>query len=105
MAMAFIGLLAPSIRLLPTSPAIVAGNVAWVSPFAAIIPAFLYLWFISAFLKNREENEGLAHMFIRSLGNAGGKAVSLLFAIWLIFYSGNTNVPKMNGKRNSAIGI
>ena len=41
----------------------------------------------------------------------GGKVWIKIFpdnaahAIWLIFYSGNTNVPKMNGKRNSAIGI
>lgn len=88
MAMAFIGLLAPSIRLLPVNPVRIAGNVAWVSAIAAIIPAILYLAFLAAFLKNRGEDEGLSHMLMRSLGKTGGKAVSFLFALWLIVYSG-----------------
>ncbi len=70
------------------SSAIIGGRVSWLSPVAAALPALAYVFFITSFLKNRGEDEGLTHMFMRALGSRCGKAVALLFALWLTVYSG-----------------
>ena len=82
MAIAFISLLSPIIRIVPV------GYASWLSPVIAIVPIALHMIMMSSFLKNRKENEGLAHMFMRSVGKTGGKAVALLFALWGMVYAG-----------------
>jgi len=88
MALTFIGLFSPVIRLLPKTSVQLAGSAAWLTPVAAAVPLTLYLWFMRAFVKNRGENEGLAHLFERCIGRGPGKVLSSIFGLWLIFYAG-----------------
>lgn len=88
MTMIFMGLLSPMIRFIPGTPARIAGTASWLSPVAAVIPALAYIVLIWAFLKNRRPGEGMGDMFSRSIGKAAGKAVSVVFALWMIVYGG-----------------
>ncbi len=87
-AVIFVGLLSPLIRLLPKRSTELAGTASWLAPIAAFVPLLLFGALILFLIKNRSRDEGLANLFIRSLGKYIGGAVCLLFAVWLLFYSG-----------------
>lgn len=84
MVIIFVSLFSPVIRDLPKIVAGTAGPASWLSPIAALLPALALSWFMFEFLKNRNEGEGLADMIIRALGGVAGKAVLILYALWLI---------------------
>lgn len=88
MALVFVSLLSPIIRLLPQQPAKIAFSAAWLSPIAAIIPSLLFMWLLTSIMKKRKEEEGLADVFMKAIGKTCGKIVLVLYALWLIFYTG-----------------
>ncbi len=90
MALVFMSLLSPTIRLFPNDGIALGGKVAWLGPLAAVIPAMLYLFVMTRFMKSRGEGDGLAEQNDRSVGKRAGQVVSLLLSIWLIIYSGFT---------------
>lgn len=87
MAMAYVGILSPAIRLMPGVPAALAGRGAWLSVLAALVPTLLYIWMIGAFLKNRQEGEGLGEAVERSVGKTAAKIILALILLWLLFYT------------------
>lgn len=87
-AVIFVGLLSPLIRLLPKRSAELAGTASWLAPLAALVPLLLFGALILFLIKKRSRDEGLADLFIRSTGKYVGGAICLIFALWLLFYSG-----------------
>lgn len=86
-------LLAPALRLIPGQAAHCAGRVCWASVLAAAPFILLDIWFLSAFLKNREPGEGLREMLARALGPVFGALVTGIFAAWMLFYCGFIRAP------------
>jgi spore germination protein KB len=87
-ALTFVSLLSPAIRILPSLSVKLAGKSAWISALAAVIPAMLYLWMMLSLMKNRQEDEGLTELMMRSVGKWPGKILALLIGIWLVLYAG-----------------
>ncbi|MBQ2896508.1 MAG: GerAB/ArcD/ProY family transporter, partial [Oscillospiraceae bacterium] len=87
-SLGWVALLSPVIRQLPRSAVHVGGRGSWLSPLFALPLLLLYLWFLSAFLRSCGEGEGLQHQFCRALGRIPGRALLLLYALWLSFYMG-----------------
>ena len=83
-----VGLFSPMIRLLPNSVARLAGNAAWLSPLVSLIPILAYLFFIRAFMKNCEKEEGMGEVICRAIGSVGGRIVLVLYVLWLTLYAG-----------------
>lgn len=81
-------ILVPALRLFPSVVTQLAGRAAWLSAPAAIIPLLLYILFLSRFMDRRMEGEGLAELYMRALGNIGGKIALLLSALWFLLYGG-----------------
>lgn len=81
-------LLAPLLRLVPSGAAAIAGRGAWLTAPAALPLLLLYVVFICLFMKNRNEDEGMAELFLRCLGDKAGKAALIISALWLVLYAG-----------------
>lgn len=88
LALAFVFSLAPMIRLIPKYCADPAGSGCWLTPVIALPFILLYIFFISAFLKNRHDGEGMGEMIKRSMGSAVGNIVLVLIAANALFYGG-----------------
>lgn len=89
MAVSFVGLMSPIMRRLPEASINVGGGAAsWLAPVAAIIPLLFILWVISRLMNARKEGEGLTDVFIKILGGRLGKLLTLVFALWFLFYAG-----------------
>ena len=67
--------LSPALRLVPSGTAELAGRGAWVSVPVALPMLILYMYFISRFLKRRQEGEGLAELTLRAHGGLAGRIV------------------------------
>lgn len=81
-------LLAPLLRLVPSRAAAIAGRGAWLTAPTALPLIALYVLFICVFMKNRNEDEGLAELSLRCLGSKAGKAALIISALWLVLYAG-----------------
>jgi len=80
--------LSPALRLVPSGTAELAGRAAWVSVPVALPMLILYMYFISRFLKRRQEGEGLAELTLRALGGIAGRIVLGLLGLWFLIYGG-----------------
>lgn len=87
-ALAFVALLSPSLRIFPASSAQLAGRASWLSALAAGLLMLLYLRFLCLFLGARREGEGLAELTLRALGPKAGRAALFLIPLWLLLYAG-----------------
>lgn len=87
-ALCYGALLSPMIRLLPHTAIMLAGRAAWLAPAAAAIGGGVWLMFVKAFFKNRNDGEGFAEMCQRSIGRPLTSALTGAVALWLIFYCG-----------------
>lgn len=87
-ALATVIFLSPALRLFPSGSARLAGRAAWLSSLTAIPLLLLYILFLYHFLNARREGEGLAELTLRALGDRPGRAVLLLFSLWLLLYAG-----------------
>ena len=88
LALGFVSILSPAIRLLPEYVAGVAGRGAWIVPIGAAVPVVLLALFSHWALKNRRDGEGMTEMLIRSIGKGAGRIVAILIALWAIVYAG-----------------
>lgn len=88
MALSWLLLLTPALRLFPSEASRLAGRGAWLSALAAAVPLTLYVFFLSRFMNCRQEDEGMGELILRSLGRGGGRAVLTLFALWFGLYAG-----------------
>ena len=84
----FVSLLAPMIRILPVSAAMISGKAAWLTPLPAMGAGWLFLWCIRRLTKTAPPGMGLAGLSIKSLGRTGGRIFCAVFALWLTFYAG-----------------
>lgn len=88
LALSWLLLLTPALRLFPSEASRLAGRGAWLSALAAALPLALYVLFLSRFMDCRQEDEGMGELILRALGRVGGRAVLALFALWFVLYAG-----------------
>lgn len=88
LAMAFVSILSPAIRLLPEYVAGVAGRAAWIAPVIAAVPIILLALISHWFTKNRGDGEGMTELLVRSVGKPVGILIVVAIALWAIFYAG-----------------
>lgn len=87
-ASAAVCLLSPAIRLLPLRAVQFSGRSAWVSTIVSIPLGMAYVFFMEKLMKKRGDGEGLSELIIKSIGNAAGRIVLGIFALWFTFYCG-----------------
>lgn len=87
-ALCFVSFLSPALRFCPGSSISEAGRAAWLSMLLSFPLLLLYAAFLRRFLRCRREGEGLAELCRRAVGQKLGKALLLVFALWLTFYAG-----------------
>lgn len=88
MALSWVILLSPALRLFPSASAALAGRGAWLSALLAVPPLTLYVFLLSRFMDCRSDGEGMGELIARALGKSAGKAVLTLFALWFALYAG-----------------
>lgn len=88
LALAWVILLSPALRLFPAESAELAGRGAWLSALLAAAPLALYVFFLSRFMECRADSEGMGELILRALGGRMGKPVLTLFALWFTLYAG-----------------
>ena len=81
-------LLSPALRLIPGSAAALGGSSAWLGPLAALPLALLYAALLRRLRGTLRPGECFPALVRRALGQAFGGAVLLLFAGWLLLYTG-----------------
>ncbi len=84
----FVALFSPMSRLLPGAAAELAGASGWVGPLLALLPLAGLTALMYWLLRFGDRSLGLGETLCRSLGNFPGKGLSLLLALWLVFYGG-----------------
>ena len=85
--LAFTGLFSPLIWLLPHTASQIAGAAAIFSPLFAALPLLGLGAIVLGFFRSRRDGEGLADIIICCLGRPLGKAVCLLYLLWIVFYA------------------
>lgn len=88
MALSFVSMLSPFLRLLPSSVAEQAGSAAWISAALVIIPAALLSWAVIGLLDYFPKGTGFGEAILRSLGAFPGSVFLALWSLWLVFHSG-----------------
>ena len=88
MALAFVSLLSPIVRVVPDSSVVFGGKAAWLSPIVTVIPVLLLFWLIQKLMKNRAPGEGLSHVILKAFGPILGRVITVIFILWLTFYTG-----------------
>lgn len=88
MALVFISLLSPIVRVVPDSSVVFGGKAAWLSPLVAIVPVLILFWIIQKLMKNRAQDEGLAHIILKAFGPWIGRVITVIFILWLTVYIG-----------------
>ena len=87
-AAGFVAVLSPLIRRFPRVLAATAGRTAWLSaaftalPAAAVIAAVYFLY------RRQSAPTGFGTLLEKSLGRVVGRAVTLLYTLWILFYAG-----------------
>ena len=88
MAAIFVALFSPVSRLLPGAAAEIAGSSGWIAPFLAFLPLAGLMAAMHFLLRFEEGSVGLSEAMCRSLGDFPGKVLTLLLALWIVFYGG-----------------
>lgn len=88
MALTFVSMLSPFLRLLPGSVTFHAGSAAWVSAALAIIPTAVLVWVLAALLACAPKGAGLSQVTLTALGRFPGSLLLCLWSLWLVFHSG-----------------
>ena len=81
-------LLSPALRLIPGAAAALGGSSAWLGPLAALPLALLYAALLRRLRGTLRPGECFPALVRRALGRRLGGAVLLLFAGWLLLYTG-----------------
>ena len=88
MAAVFVALFSPVSRLLPGAAASIAGSSGWISPLLAFLPLAGLMTVMYHLLRFEEGSLGLGTALRRILGDFPGKALTLVLALWIVFYGG-----------------
>ena len=81
-------LLSPVLRLIPGSAAALGGSSAWLGPLAALPLGLLYAALLRRLRGTLNPGECFPELMRRALGRRPGGALLLLFAGWLLVYTG-----------------
>ena len=81
-------LLSPALRLIPGSAAALGGTSAWLGPLAALPLALLYAALLQRLRRTLRPGECFPELILRTLSRRFGRALLLLFAGWLLLYTG-----------------
>lgn len=81
-------LLSPALRLIPGSAAALGGSSAWLGPLAALPLALLYAVLLRRLRGTLRQGECFPELVRRALGRRLGGSLLLLFAGWLLVYTG-----------------
>lgn len=80
--------LSPALRLYPAASSAIAGRAAWLSALCCLPVLLIYAWVFCRLAAARRAGEGMGELLLRALGNTIGKAVLLLYGLWLLLYAG-----------------
>ena len=81
-------LLSPALRLIPGSAAALGGSSAWLGPLAALPLGLLYAALLRRLRGTLNPGECFPELVRRALGRRLGGSLLLLFAGWLLVYTG-----------------
>jgi hypothetical protein len=81
-------LLSPALRLIPGSAAALGGSSAWLGPLAALPLGLLYAVLLRRLRGTLRQGECFPELVRRALGRRLGGSLLLLFAGWLLVYTG-----------------
>lgn len=84
LALMFVAMLSPFLRLIPRQVALFAGRAAWTAPFLAFVPLLLLAAALEKILKAAPKH-GLGEASCQILGGGLGKAVLVIWSVWLCF--------------------
>ena len=87
-AAAFVALLSPCIRRFPRALALYAGRSAYLAPLLAFLPVGAGLLLAHLALRRLRDVTDLGGLFRRAAGERAGRALELLYALWLTLYAG-----------------
>ena len=87
LALMFVAMLSPFLRLIPRQVALFAGRAAWTAPFLAFVPLLLLAAALEKILKAAPKH-GLGEASCQILGGGLGKAVLVIWSVWLCFHGG-----------------
>lgn len=88
MALSFVSMLSPFLRLIPGAVTSVSGSASWVSSALSIIPIYLLSTALTAFLRHFPKGTGLSAAVLKTMGRFPGSLLLSLWALWLVFHSG-----------------
>lgn len=88
MALSFVSMLSPFLRLIPGAVTSVSGSASWVSSALSIIPICLLSAALTAFLRHFPKETGLSAAVLKTMGRFPGSLLLSLWALWLVFHSG-----------------
>lgn len=84
-ALAFVGLLSPTVRRIPGQLSLEAGRACWVSVLFAAVPLAVMVLLYAA-LRRRAGTLGGEELVLGALGGGFGRAVLAVTGLWLLFY-------------------
>jgi len=87
LALAFVAMLSPFLRLIPGQAAAVAGRSAWLAALPALAVLLLLAKLLERVLK-AAPGGGLAEAGCRILGDKAGKVMLVVWSAWLCFHGG-----------------
>lgn len=87
LALMFVAMLSPFLRLIPRQVALFAGRTAWVAPLLAFFPLLALAAVLEKLLKAAPKH-GLGEASCQILGGGVGKAALVVWSVWLCFHGG-----------------
>ena len=87
-AAAFVAVLSPLIRRFPRVLAETAGRTAWLSALITALPAAVVIAAVYLFYRRQRTPTGYGALLEAALGRVTGRAVTLLYTLWILFYTG-----------------
>ena len=87
LALIFVAMLSPFLRLIPKQVTAFAGHAAWLSPLLAF-PVLVLLAAVLSRLLKAAPGQGLQQVSVKILGKTAGNAGLLVWSVWLWFHAG-----------------
>lgn len=84
-ALAFVGLLSPTVRRIPGQLVLDSGRACWVSVLMAVVPIIIMVLLYSC-LRRRAGTLSGEDLVIGALGGGFGRIILALTGLWLLFY-------------------
>ncbi|MBQ3011896.1 MAG: spore gernimation protein, partial [Oscillospiraceae bacterium] len=84
MALSFVSLLSPFLRLIPGAVTSAAGSASWVSAALSAVPISLLSTLLTALFRQFPKDTGLAEAVLKLLGRFPGSLLLSLWALWLV---------------------